>query len=59
LDASRGCQALDWNLTLDLFLDLNHIVNLPGWWCHPETRNEINEKIGDNAFDKYGQFNPS
>ncbi len=49
LDASRGCQA-GWNLACDLFLDLNHIGNLPEWWCHPDTRNEINQKIGDDGW---------
>ncbi len=29
LDKLRGCQALGWNLTLNLVVDLNHIVHLP------------------------------
>ncbi len=59
LDASRGRQALGWNLTLDLYIDLNHTVHLPERWCLEETRNEINAELGDDGYDKYGKFNPN
>ncbi len=51
LDASKGCQALGWNLTLDLSKDLKYTVQLPEHWCHPETRNEIIGRVGDAVYD--------
>ncbi len=59
LDASRGRQALGWNIALDLFTDLKYTVQLPERWCHPETRNEIIGRIGEAVYDKYGNFNPN
>ncbi len=59
LDASQGRQALGWNLTLDLLVDLNHTIHLPERWGLPETKKEINERLGDNAYEKYGKFNPN
>lgn len=55
----RGRQALGWNLTLDLFTDLKYTVQLPEHWCHPETRNENIESVGEAVYDKYGNFDPN
>ncbi len=59
LDASKGRQSLGWSLTLDLFVDVNYTVHLPDRWSHQETRNEINERVGEDVYEKHGNFNPN
>ena len=38
---------------------MNYTVHLPDRWSHQETRNEINERVGEVVYKKHGNFNPN